>query len=300
MWLSLALILITAIWGWTFVVVKEATEEYGVLPFLVVRFAIATLAIAPLARRGWSRQATLVGGGIGVVLAAGYLFQTFGLAISTPTNTGLITGLFVVFAPLCNRLLFGVQAHRMFWVAMALSLVGLYLLTAEAEGTAGPAIATGDLLTLAASACLGLHIALLDRFAKGYDPAVLAAGQLGATTVVVLVGLVAAGTYAAVGGPGGFVVQPLSWPSRDVWMALLITGLLASAGGFYVQTLAQRSLPAVRIAVILTLEPVFAALFGWLAGDRLSGVQIGGGVLMVAALILAEIYPHLRRALAAR
>ena len=107
---TLLLVAVTAVWGWTFVVVQDAIALYGVLPFLAVRFALAGAVLAPVYARRLTRRSLLVGGGIGVVLAAGYLFQTTGLLFTTPTNSGLITGLFVVFAPLADRLLFGASA----------------------------------------------------------------------------------------------------------------------------------------------------------------------------------------------
>jgi drug/metabolite transporter (DMT)-like permease len=104
---SLLLVGITAVWGWTFVVVQDAIALYGVLPFLAARFAIAAAALAPFSAPKVTKKMLAVGAGIGLVLALGYLFQTLGLLYTTPTNSGLITGLFVVFAPLSDRLLFG-------------------------------------------------------------------------------------------------------------------------------------------------------------------------------------------------
>src|SRR3712207_744152 len=101
MWVIYTLLLVgvTAVWGWTFVVVQDAISSYGVLGFLALRFALASVALAPLLPK-MTRRTLLVGLGIGLVLGIGYLFQTLGLLHTTPTNSGLITGLFVVFAPL--------------------------------------------------------------------------------------------------------------------------------------------------------------------------------------------------------
>ncbi|MEJ7873033.1 MAG: EamA family transporter, partial [Rubrobacteraceae bacterium] len=125
---TLLLVAVTAVWGWTFVIVQDAILLYGVLPFLAVRFALAGVALAPLYAARLTSRSLLVGGGIGVVLAAGYLFQTTGLLYTTPTNSGLITGLFVVFAPLADRLLFGANASRQVVIAVVLSLFGMVLL----------------------------------------------------------------------------------------------------------------------------------------------------------------------------
>src|ERR687893_990917 len=275
---TLLLVAVTAVWGWTFVVVQDAIVLYGVLPVLAVRFTLAGAALAPIYARKLTRRSLLVGGGIGVVLAAGYLFQTAGLLFTTPTNSGLITGLFVVFAPLADRLLFGVNTSRQVVVAVVLSLMGMVLLAGG-----GPEGANwGDLLTLFCAAALGLHIALLSRYAAAHD-----AGGLTLAQILAMALLFAAAwpLFASV-----------SFPPLEVWVALVATGLLASAGAFLVQTTGQQHIPAGRAAIILTMEPVFAALFGyWLAGDRLVAVQIFGAVLILSALVIGEGVPILRR-----
>jgi drug/metabolite transporter (DMT)-like permease len=275
---TLLLVAVTAVWGWTFVVVQDAISVYGVLPFLAARFVLAGAALAPIYATKLTRRSLLVGGGIGVVLAAAYLFQTSGLLFTTPTNSGLITGLFVVFAPLADRLLFGASASRQVILAVVLSLAGMVLLAGG-----GPEGANwGDLLTLLCAAALGLHIALLSRYAASHDAGALTLAQILAMALL-------------------FVVvwpffDPVSLPPPEVWVALLVTGLLASAGAFLVQTTVQQRIPAARTAIILTMEPVFAALFGyWLAGDRLVAVQILGALLILSALFIGEVVPVLRR-----
>ncbi len=275
---TLLLVGVTAVWGWTFVVVQDAIALYGVLPFLAVRFSLAGAALAPIYAARLTRRSLLVGGGIGVVLAAGYLFQTTGLLFTTPTNSGLITGLFVVFAPLADRLLFGVNTSRQVLLAVGLSLFGMVLLAGG-----GPEGANlGDLLTLLCAMALGLHIALLSRYAAGHDAGGLTLAQILAMALL-------------------FIVvwpffEPVSLPPPGVWVALIVTGLLASAGAFLVQTTVQQRIPAARTAIILTMEPVFAALFGyWLAGDRLVAVQLVGAALILSALVIGEVMPVLRR-----
>jgi drug/metabolite transporter (DMT)-like permease len=275
---TLLLVAVTAVWGWTFVVVQDAISIYGVVPFLAARFVLAGAALSPLYATKLTRRSLLVGGGIGVVLAAGYLFQTLGLLFTTPTNSGLITGLFVVFAPLADRLLFRANLSRQILLAIVLSLVGMVLLAGG-----GPEGANwGDLLTLLCASALGLHIALLSRYAASYDAGALTLAQILAMALL-------------------FVLvwpffDPVALPPPGVWVALLVTGLLASAGAFLVQTTVQQHIPAARTAIILTMEPVFAALFGyWLAGDRLVAVQILGAVMILSALVIGELVPVLRR-----
>jgi len=275
---SFLLVGITAVWGWTFVVVQDAIALYGVLPFLAARFAIAAAALAPFSAPKVTKRMLVAGAGIGVVLALGYLFQTLGLLYTTPTNSGLITGLFVVFAPLSDRLFFGTRVGRLVIAAVALSLLGMVLLA----GGGPDGVNVGDLLTLLCAAALGLHIALLSRSAPGHDAGGLAFAQILAMALIF--------------GLAWPVFEPVTWPPAEVWVALLVTGILASAGAFWAQTFVQQKIPAARTAVILTMEPVFAALFGyWLAGDRLVAVQILGASLILSALVAGEVLPVLRK-----
>jgi drug/metabolite transporter (DMT)-like permease len=264
-----ALVAVTAVWGWTFVVVKDATAAYGLVGFLALRFAIAAAALAPLCRRRATRRTLLVGGGIGVAMAAGYLLQTWGLQYATPTSSGLITGLVVVFAPMSAWALFRARMDWTLLVSVAVSLVGLVLLTGQAPGE----FRRGDFLTLGCAAAYGVHIALLSRYARDHDARVLALAQM-----------LAAAVLFAVAWP---LAEPMAWPSAKVWAALALTGVVASALAFYVQTLVQQRLSAVSTAIILTMEPVFAALFGyWLAGDRLTRLQLAGA----AAILVAQVW----------
>src|SRR5256886_15073686 len=125
--------MVTAVWGWTFVLVKDAVTHYPTLPFLQIRFAIALLVMAAVVRRLPTRRELQVGAVIGAVLAAGYLTQTVGLTITSVGNAGLITGLFVVLTPLLNRL-FGASIHRWTWIATLLSRGGLGVVGGSQSG----------------------------------------------------------------------------------------------------------------------------------------------------------------------
>lgn len=273
---SLLLVGVTVVWGWMFVVVQDAIVLYGVLGFLAVRFVLAAAALAPYGARRISLQTLMVGAGVGLALALGYLFQTTGLLFTSPTNSGLITGLFVVFAPLADRLLFGVRSSWRVLVAVALSLFGMVLLVGSGPDGAN----RGDVLTLLCAAALGLHLVLLSRYAAGYEASGLAFVQMLAVALVF--------------GVSWPFFEPITFPPREVWPALVVTGLVASAGAFWVQTFVQQRLPAARTAVILSTEPVFAALFGyWFAGDRLVALQVFGATLILSALLFCEVLPVL-------
>jgi drug/metabolite transporter (DMT)-like permease len=267
----LALVVVTAVWGVTFVQVKDAVELYPLFAFLAVRFAIASLALAPIAaprlRAGGWRPATL----LGLLLAAGYVLQTAGLQRTTVSSTGFITGLYVVFTPLFAYALFRIRAGRAVWAGVALSVVGLALLSGVGVGSAA-----GDALVLAGSAVYSLQIALMERFARLYDP-------IAFTFVEMLAAFVA---FTAVAAALGDLVMPHGW---TVWGALLVTGVFASALAYLVQTWAQRRTSATRTALAFALEPAWTALFGyWLAGDRLGGVGWTGAALIMAGIVVAE------------
>ena len=277
-WLyTLLLVGVTAVWGWTFVVVQDAISAYGVLAFLALRFALASVALAPLFL-GMTRRTLLVGSGIGLVLAIGYLFQTLGLLYTTPTNSGLITGLFVVVAPLTARAFFKVDVSPQIVAAVFLSLTGIVLLAGQSPS----GVRVGDVLTVVCAGALGLHIALLSRYASEHDAGSLALAQM--LSMAILFSLL---------WP---LFEPVVMPPREVLFAIGLTGLVASALAFYIQTTVQQRIPAARAAIILTTEPLFAALFGyWLAGDRLSPVQLAGAALILSALFVGEVLPLLRR-----
>lgn len=275
---GVALLGITAVWGWTFVLVHDAVRTYGVVAFLALRFCVAAVILAPAVRGRLGPKTLATGGGIGLLLASGYLLQTWGLRHTTPTSAGLITGLFVVIAPLADRLLYGTAVRAAARWAIAASLVGLWLLS----GGGAPALQKGDTLMVGCAIAYGFHVALLSRHAPRHDPLALTFVQLF--------------TGAAVFSLSWPAVDPLVLPSDPaVWLALAVTSTLASALAYLVQTWAQQRLSAAQTAVILTAEPVFATLFGFaLAGDRLTLVQLAGGALILAAVAMVEVLPNLR------
>jgi drug/metabolite transporter (DMT)-like permease len=270
----LALLAVTAVWGVTFVQVKDAVELYPLFAFLAVRFAIASITLAvpagprlrTLGRRGW-----LAGVSLGLLLAAGYALQTAGLQRTTVSSTGFITGLYVVFTPLLALVLFRVRAGMAVWAGVALSTLGLALLSGVDAGSL-----TGDLLVLAGSAAYSLQIVLMERFAPRHDPLAFTQAEM----------LAACGGFTAVALALGQVELPRGW---TVWGALLVTGVFASALAYLVQTWAQQRTSATRTALAFTMEPVWTAIFGfWLAGDRLGAWGWAGCAVIMAGILLAE------------
>jgi drug/metabolite transporter (DMT)-like permease len=269
-----ALVLVTAVWGYTFVPMKDAVAVYPLFAFLAVRFAIAAAVLAlPAAgrMRSLGRRGTFAGASLGLLLALGYALQTAGLERTTVSSAGFITGLYVVFTPLLALALFRTRVGGSVWLGVALAVAGLAMLSGVGAGDA-----VGDLLVLLGSAAYSLQIALMERYAPRYDPVAFTQAEM----------LAAFGGFAAVALALGQVEVPRGW---TVWGALLVTGVFASALGFLVQTWAQRRASATRTALAFALEPVWAGIFGfWLAGDRLGAVGWGGCAVIMAGIVVAE------------
>ena len=269
------LIAVTAVWGVTFVQVKDAVALYPLFAFLAVRFAIASCTLAPV---GLRRLGSLGRGGLGAgtlagaLLGAGYLLQTAGLQRTSVSTTGFITGMYVVLTPLLALLLFRVHAARAAWVGVLLATAGLALLSGGVHaGAVG-----GDLLVLAGAAVYSLQIVLMERFAPVYHAI--------AFTLVEMLAAFAGLLVVAI------LFGQLEWPHGwTVWGALFVTGVFASALAFLAQTWAQRRTTATQTALAFSLEPVWTAFFGFtLAGDRLGGLAWIGCAVIMAGIVVAE------------
>lgn len=277
---EVALVGIAAVWGLTFVMVQDAIELLPTMAFLGYRFVPAALLVAfifwgrlrRLSAEGWRAGALM-----GVFLTAGYVFQTLGLEETTPSNTGFITGTFVVITPLMGALLLRDRIGRLAWAAAAVSALGLWLLS----GSSGELNLRGDGLVLLAAVSFAAHILATSRAVGRFDVGALLVVQLGVCGLVCL---------AVAAGAGQLEVPR----GQTVWSALVVTSLVASALGFFVQTFAQQHAPPARTALILASEPAFAGLFGWWIGDEhLSALAWSGAVLIMAAIVAVELGPRL-------
>jgi drug/metabolite transporter (DMT)-like permease len=269
-----ALILVTAVWGITFVQVKDAVELYPLLAFLAIRYVIATAALAPVAVRrlgGFGRDGLVAGSVLGGLIALGIGLQTAGLERTTVTSTGFITGLYVLFTPLLGLALFRTPIPRSLWAGVALALVGLALLSGVPQGSG-----RGDLLVLISAFVQAFHIVMVERYANRFDVFALTFVQVAAAAVA----------FGAVSLAFEELTVPRGW---TVWSALIVTGLFAVAFAYVVQVWAQRRVSATRIAIVFSLETVFAGLFGYLlAGDRLGALGFAGCAAIFAGIVVAE------------
>jgi drug/metabolite transporter (DMT)-like permease len=278
---ELALIGIASVWGLTFVMVQDAIRELPTMAFLAYRFIPAALIVALIFHRqlralpagGWR-----VGLVMGVFLTGGYVFQTLGLEETTASNTGFITGLFVVLTPVLGAVFLRQHIPVIAWVAAGVAMVGLWLLS----GASDEFDLRGDGLVFLCAISLAAHILATASAVRRYDVGALLAIQLG------VVGLVS----LAIGAVAGQLEAP---EGSTVWSALIVTSLIASALGFFVQSFAQKHAPPARTALILASEPAFAGLFGWLLNDeRLTAIGWLGAALIMAAIVAVEIVPRLR------
>jgi drug/metabolite transporter (DMT)-like permease len=277
------LVFTTAVWGSTFVVVKDAVGKIPVLDFLGLRFALAALvmlAIRPKALAALDRTAWRHGILLGLVLALGYATQTFGLQTASASVSGFITGLFVVFTPLIAAVVLRRRVPRAVWLAVALATVGLALISLH-----GFSIGRGELLTVVAAFCFALHIVGLGEWSHRYDAYALAVVQIG--TVCVFSLLLAVARNMSHGEAAVTIPSEAS-----VWIAIGVTALLGTAAGFFLQTWSQARMPATRAAVVLTMEPVFAGITGVLSGETLAPRGWVGAGLVLAAMYLVELAPR--------
>jgi drug/metabolite transporter (DMT)-like permease len=278
------------IWGFGFVVVKEGVENYGVFSFLALRFGIGLIVLLPFALRHLNKKTWLIGSGIGLVLFLAFLLQTAGLRMTSVSKSGLITSLFLLFAILINRLIFGVKVNRLVWLLIPISLLGLSILTfgnpdtviPSANGTRFfPDSSTlfGDFLTLLCAALFGLHIVLLDRFCGNLNAISLTFVQLAAVSVC-----------SGIGVP---IFETFTWPDNRVWLCIIFCGILCSAVCYFLQTFSQKYISATLTAFVLMCEPVFTVFFGvMLKNDSFSSMQMFGAVMMLVTTTLIINLPE--------
>jgi drug/metabolite transporter (DMT)-like permease len=274
---TLGLLALTAVWGSTFVLIKDVVGRMRVVDFLAVRFAIAAIAMLVLFARPLRRlphgqigRALL----LGIVYGAAQLLQTWGLKLIAPSVSGFATGMYVVFTPILAWLLLRDRVAGVVWLAVALATGGLALLSLR-----GVSVDPGVWLTLASAALYGLHIVGLGRWSREQDAFGMSTVQVVAIAVICLLAT----------APQG----PALPPDGRAWLAVLYMALVAGAGAMLMQTWAQAHLPPARAAIVMTTEPVFAAGFAVALGvDALSWRMLAGGALVLGAMYLVELAPR--------
>ena len=275
---TVGLLAMTAVWGSTFVLIKGVVDHMPVADFLAVRFVVAAVAMFVLFHRHvarLARQQLWRGAVLGVMYGLGQLLQTWGLSLISPSVSGFVTGMYVVFTPILATLLLRQRMSIMVWLAVGMATAGLALLSLN-----GFSVDTGVWLTLASALLYGLHIVALGHWSRAEEAFGLSAVQMAVIALVCLL---------ATAGHGG----PVLPPDRSAWIAVLYMALVAGAGAMLMQTWAQAHLPATRAAIVMTTEPVFAAGFAVAFGsDVLTWRMLCGGGLVLAAMYLVELMPR--------
>jgi len=267
----LALLLVSAAWGLAFVVMKPAIERQSVNNFLFTRFSMAVLVmilIRPQVLKFLTKDLLLRGFAAGFLLGGGYIFQTVGLANTGAAITGFVTGLYVVLTPLFAGLIFKERVSKNTWLYVFMATVGLALLSLK-----GWSIGFGELMVFFSAIAFASHITALSKWSAGRDVYAMTITQL--TMCAAMTGVASA--FEGYSAP----------PDSGVWAVVVFTAVFATAIAFIVQTWSQAHMSATKVAVILTMEVVFAAFFAIIfAGERLTLQAALGGILVVTAMYL--------------
>ena len=276
---ALVLVALTAVWGSTFFLIHDLVETLPPVDFLAVRFTIAAVVMVvafwrPL--RALDRRQVGVGAGLGVLYGLAQIAQTQGLATTPASVSGFITGTYVVLTPVFTALIMREKVAGSTWAAVVLATVGLALLSLN-----GFSIGIGEAITLLAAALYALHIVGLGH----YSASEIAVG-LSVVQVVVIAALCLVGA-----APGGIVLPN----GAGQWASVLYMVVFASILALWAQTWAQAHLPATRAAIIMTVEPVFAASFAVTFGDEsLTARMLLGGALVLTAMYAVELLARRR------
>ena len=272
-----ALLAMTACWGSTFFLIKDLLDRVPTLDFLAVRFAIASvvlLIVAPRAIGRLSAETRKRAMVLGLLYGVAQILQTAGLAHTAASVSGFITGMYVVATPLFAALLLGTRITPLTWAAVALAAVGLGILTLD-----GFSVGYGEAITLVAALLYALHIVGLGAWSSPGEALGMSILQI---VVIAAVCLVAT-------APDGVVLPATAGDWLSVAYMAVFAGALAMLG----QTWAQAHLPATRTAIIMSMEPVFAASFAVMVGDESPTLRmVVGGLVVLSAMLIVELAPR--------
>jgi drug/metabolite transporter (DMT)-like permease len=266
-----ALLAVAAAWGAAFVVMKPAIERQSVNSFLATRFVVAVVVmilLRPSVLRKINKEMLLKGSLAGLFLGTGYIFQTLGLARTGAAITGFVTGLYVVLTPLIAALFLKERIKSFTWFCVVLATIGLALLSLR-----GWSVGIGEALVFVSAIAFAAHIVTLSKWSLGFDAYALTIVQL--SVCALLTGVISIG-------------QGYEKPTDSgVWGVVIFTAVIATAVAFIVQTWSQAHMSSTKVAVILTMEVVFAALFAVAFGGESLTLQVSiGGAMVLLAMYL--------------
>ena len=271
-----ALLAVAAMWGISFVWMKDILDQQEVYSFLTSRFIVAAaamIALRPSVLKRFTKELVVKGLVIGMALGSGYIFQTLGLDRTTPAITGFITGLYVVFTPLLASIFLKERLTKAMWGYVFLAVLGLGILSVE-----GWSVGLGEIFVLISAVLFAIHIILLGSWSKNFDAYAL--------TVMQLIGCALLASIPA--SINGFVAPP----DTHVWAVIIFTALFATAIAFVIQTWSQARISTTKVAVILTMEVVFAALFSFMYGMEPFTLRLALGGTLVLIAMLAIVLPR--------
>ncbi|MGD9959647.1 DMT family transporter [Nocardioides sp.] len=276
---TLALLSVTALWGSTFFLIHDLSDRVSAIDFLAIRFPIATVALFLIFPKAVSRlgpEARRHAVVLGVLYALGQILQTIGLAHTAASVSGFITGMYVVCTPLLAALILHTRIGGLTWLAVALAMAGIALLTLQPGGFA---FGYGETLTFIAAVGYALHIVGLGAWSTPGEAMGMSIVQLATISVVCLAGA----------APGGIAVPD----QGGDWLAIVYMAVFAGAFAMAGQTWAQAHLSPTRCAIIMSMEPVFAATFAVLfGGESATARLLAGGALVLSAMLIVELMPR--------
>jgi drug/metabolite transporter (DMT)-like permease len=269
--LYLGLLATTAVWGGAFLVMKDSLVRQDVYSFLASRFILAAAFMfiyKPKSLTGLDRKFVKRAVLIGLLLCSGFIFQTFGLTQTTVSNTGFITGLYLVFTPLISWLLLKREIFKVQWLAVLVATIGLYFISFN-----GISVGIGEILVLISALLFAGQIVALGEWSDGKNTYALTLIQI----------LVSAVIFFALSLKDGFQLPP----DNAVWSAVFYTAFFATFLGFLIQTKAQSAMSATVAGVLLAMETPFALFFGlYFDNDPITLRIISGGTLVLIAMAL--------------
>jgi drug/metabolite transporter (DMT)-like permease len=277
----LAMLFVVMIWGATFIIVQEALGDASTLLFLALRFGLATVVLAAAFAGRYSgfpavKRSMAAGAFAGIALFSGYFFQTAGLRYTSAPKSAFITSLSVVAVPLIASLVYRSVPRAAEGMGVVLATAGLALLTFPETGLG---VGLGDSLTVVCALSFAAHIVIVGHYSARCS------FQVMSLTQICTAALIAGGSFWWAEHPR------VHWTPR-LLIAILVTGVLATALGFAVQTWAQKHLSPTRTGLVLALEPVFAWVTSYLvAGESLSVKGMSGALLILFGILLAELKP---------
>lgn len=272
-----ALVLAALLFGVTFPLVHDALEDVTPFAYLLVRFAVAFVALVPFAivivrsRREDVRLLVRIGAVAGVLLFTGYALQTVGLQYTSPSASAFITGLYVVFTPIVESIVRRQAPPLVVWIGIVVATVGLLLLTGADVG-----LGRGELYTLGCAAAFAIWIVYQGAYATRVHAVPYSTMQIAVVATLCVPATAAQGT-------GSFTALAV--------FAAVFTGVACSSVALSLQLYGQRRIAPSRAALILLCEPVFAAVAGYIDGDRLDALQLVGAAVILAGIAVAELGP---------